>query len=79
MTVTNTNPTDHHKLNSAPKETGTEPLTSADEIFNEETLEALEEAELIAAHPENYKSYANFAEVLKDIFVPDYTLHKNPK
>ena len=57
MTVTNTNPTDHHKLNSAPKETGTEPLTSADEIFNEETLEALEEAELIAAHPENYKSY----------------------
>lgn len=56
MTVTNTNPTNHHKLNSAPKETGTEPLTSADEIFNEETLEALEEAELIAAHPENYKS-----------------------
>ena len=52
---------------------------SATNVFNEETLEALEEAKLIAAHPENYKSYATFEEVLKDVFGPDYTLPKKPK
>lgn len=35
--------------------------------FNKETLEAIEEANKIMEHPENYKSYNNLSEILEDI------------
>lgn len=34
--------------------------------FNKETKEALKEAEEIKKHPENYKHYHNFDEILKE-------------
>ncbi len=35
--------------------------------FNKETLEAIEEAEEIMKHPENYKSYNNVYEMIEEI------------
>ena len=35
--------------------------------FSKETLEAIEEAEEIMKHPENYKSYNNVYEMIKEI------------
>ena len=35
--------------------------------FSKETLEAIEEANKIMEHPENYKSYSNLSEILEDI------------
>ena len=37
------------------------------EIPNEETIEAMAEAEDIIAHPEKYKSYTSVDEMMKDI------------
>ena len=35
--------------------------------FNQETLEAIKEAEKIAKHTENYKLYNNFQEILDEM------------
>ena len=35
--------------------------------FNKETLEAIEEADMIMEHPENYKSYNNVYEIVEEI------------
>ena len=43
------------------------PFEIKGDMPNDETLEALEEAKLIEANPNNYKSYANFDEVIKDV------------
>lgn len=35
--------------------------------FNKETIEAIEEADMIMEHPENYKSYNNVYEIVEEI------------
>ena len=35
--------------------------------FNKETLEAIEEADMIMEHPENYKSYNDVYEIVEEI------------
>jgi len=39
--------------------------------YNAETLEAIREAEDISAHPERYKSYASFDEMMQDLHVSE--------
>ena len=39
----------------------------ADEIPNEETIAAMRECDEILAHPENYKWYDSFADLMADV------------
>ena len=43
------------------------PFTISKEVPNKETLEAVKELERMKSHPEEYKDYDNFEELLKDI------------
>lgn len=43
------------------------PFELSAEIPNSETLVAMKETEEILAHPENYKSYSCFEEILKEL------------
>ena len=43
------------------------PFTISKEVPNKETLEAVKELERMKSHPEEYKHYDNFEELLKDI------------
>lgn len=52
------------------------PFEIEGDMPNDETLKTLEEAKLIEANPDSYKSYANFDEVLKDVFGDDYLTSK---
>ena len=43
------------------------PFAISKEVPNKETLEAVKELERMKSHPEEYKDYDNFEELLKDI------------
>lgn len=47
--------------------TGSIPFIIRKPRFNQETLEAIKEADEIMKHPENYKSYNNIYEMLEEI------------
>ena len=43
------------------------PFELSSEIPNAKTLAAMRETEEILTHPENYKSYSSFEEILKEV------------
>ena len=43
------------------------PFTTVEAIPNRDTMEAIAEVAEMEAHPENYKSYATFQELLDDV------------